>query len=58
MSGNRISYRINEAASAVGVSPMTIRRLIQAGQLRTSRVGRSVLIPATELERLVEHGTA
>ena len=51
----RKSFKIHEAAELLGVSASSIRRLIARGHLRSVRVLRHVLIPATELDRLL-HG--
>lgn len=48
----RQAYKINEAAEILGVKPITVRRLIQKGHLRCSRLLRHLLIPAAELEKL------
>lgn len=44
-----IARGIKEAAEAVGVSPSFIRKAIEAGDLRRSRVGRRVLIKEEDL---------
>ena len=49
----RISYKINEAAKIVGVSPITIRRAIARGLLKPCRAFRHPLIPAGQLEKLI-----
>jgi excisionase family DNA binding protein len=49
----RISYRYDEAEAATGLSRETIRRLVDRGEIKTVRVGRCVLIPAAELEKLL-----
>jgi excisionase family DNA binding protein len=41
-----------EAAEALNVSPRTIHNLIARGELRAKRIGRRVLIPIAELQRL------
>lgn len=47
---------IGEAATRLGVSKDTIRRLGKAGHVRTVRISRRRMIPETEVERLAEHG--
>ncbi len=49
----RLAHSRTEAAVLIGVSLFTIEKLINAGELRCKRVGRRVLIPRTELERLL-----
>jgi len=44
---------VNEAAGRLRISPWTVRALIRAGKLRPVRLGRRVLLPESELERLV-----
>lgn len=42
-----------EAASALGCSADTVRRLIRQGRLASVRLGRSVRIPREDLLRLI-----
>jgi excisionase family DNA binding protein len=51
----RISYKINEAAQLLGVSPITIRRAITAGLLKPCRAFRHPLIPADQLRKMLEN---
>jgi excisionase family DNA binding protein len=44
----------SEAAEMMSVSIQTIRRLINRGSLKASRVTRNILIPVSELERLMK----
>ena len=53
----RISYKINEAAKIVGVSPITIRRAIARGLLKPCRAFRHPLIPADQLQKLIGGAT-
>ena len=48
-----LAVDVREAARLTAVSPYTIRRYIQRGTLRAVRIGRRVLVPFDELERLV-----
>jgi excisionase family DNA binding protein len=41
----RDAYRLDEAATALGLSTREIRRRISSGELASRRVGRAVLIP-------------
>jgi excisionase family DNA binding protein len=46
-----------EAASLrIGVSTYTTRRLIKAKLLRAVRVGRRVLVPESEIDRVIAEG--
>jgi excisionase family DNA binding protein len=49
----RLSYKINEAAKILGVSPITVRRAISRGLLKPCRAFRHPLIPAEQLRKLV-----
>jgi len=44
---------VREVAAMLRVSPMVIHRLIAAGELSAIRVGKSIRIPRTELERFL-----
>lgn len=45
---------IKDAARRLGVSEQTIRRLIDAGKIRSFRVGVQVRIRESELERIMQ----
>ncbi len=49
----RRAFKIAEAASALGVTPISIRRLIKRGLIRPNRALRHVLIPVQEIDRLL-----
>jgi len=49
----RLSYKINEAAKILGVSPITVRRAISRGLLKPCRAFRHPLIPAEQLRKLI-----
>lgn len=49
----RLAYSISETAAALGVSPISVRRLIDRGLLRPNRALRHLLIPAGELDRFL-----
>ena len=48
---------VNEAALALRVAPVTIRRYITKGRLHAVRVGRGIRIDKQEVERLPEPAT-
>ncbi|MDN5918308.1 MAG: helix-turn-helix domain-containing protein [Pseudonocardia sp.] len=48
----RPSSTPTELAQMVNVNIRTVRRLIAAGEIRAFRIGRSVRIPADEIDRL------
>ena len=52
--GERLLYRISEAADILGISRSTLYRLIASGELATIRVGAAPRIPAKVLERFVD----
>lgn len=45
-----------DAAERIGVSESTVNRLVAAGQLRAVRIGSRVLIPTSEIDRLLASG--
>lgn len=52
----RAAYSQNETAAMLGVTRQHIARLIAADTIRAVRLGRRVLIPAVEIERLLGGG--
>jgi excisionase family DNA binding protein len=56
MTGKDRLESVKEASERLAVSAFTIRRLISAGQVRAVRVGYRVLIPSTEIQRIIESG--
>jgi excisionase family DNA binding protein len=48
---------INEAWEILGVSPYTVRRLIDRSELVAVNISRRVLIPQAEIDRLCSVGT-
>lgn len=47
---NKRFYTINEFAKIMGVKPLTIRRWIASGELKTLKIGKSIRIPSSELK--------
>lgn len=47
---------VKETSKTFGVSTFTTRRLIKAKQLRAVRVGKRVLIPQSEIDRVIAEG--
>lgn len=47
---------VEETSDRLGVSTFTTRRLIKAKQLRAVRVGKRVLVPESEIERVMAQG--
>jgi excisionase family DNA binding protein len=48
----RVSYKFTEWADMIGVTRKTVHQHVKDGLLRTVRVGRRRMIPASELRRL------
>ena len=53
---DRIELKIGESADAIGVDPVTIRRMIKRGLLRPYRGLRTPLIPVSQIRALIEKG--
>jgi excisionase family DNA binding protein len=49
--------KVPQFAVALNLSPKTVWNWIAQRKLAIVRVGRSVRVPATELDRLIEEGT-
>lgn len=53
----KLGVSLDEAAKLTSVSAFTLRRQIKRGNLKVARVGRRLVIPVTELEKLVRPAT-
>lgn len=49
-------YTTKEMAEALGVSSMTIRRLMKSGKLSFIKIGKILRFPANQLRKLEENG--
>jgi excisionase family DNA binding protein len=50
-------FSVDDAASLLGgVSPWTLRKHIANGTVRVTRIGRRVLLPVEEVERIRQEG--
>ncbi len=49
---------IHEAAAELRIHVETLRRWIRAGRLRAVKVGVKILVPRSEVERILSEGTA
>ena len=49
----RLGVSLEEASKLTSVSQFTLRRQIKRGNLKVARVGRRLVIPVAELEKLV-----
>jgi excisionase family DNA binding protein len=47
---------VEEVSKILGVSTFTTRRLIKAKQLRAVRVRKRVLVPQSEIDRVIAEG--
>lgn len=57
--GPRLAVTYREAGNSLGVCERVVWQLVKDGQLKAVRIGRSVRIPVSELERFVsEHADA
>ena len=52
--GDRLAFGVADAAAALSVGQSTVWRWIQAGQLRTIKLGGRTLIRREELVRLLD----
>jgi len=50
-------FTVAQAAEVLSWSELSLRKLIVDGKLKVIRLGRSVRIPSTELDRLTTRGT-
>ena len=51
---NRLLVNVKQAAFALNVSARTVWTLIVQRKIRSTRIGRRVLIPMSELRRIVQ----
>jgi excisionase family DNA binding protein len=51
--GERLMYRLPEAAAILGLGRTTLYELVAAGSIRPVRLGRAIRITRSELERFV-----
>jgi hypothetical protein len=49
----RLAYTMRETAEIIGVSYITVHRLLKRGKLRASDAVRNKVIPLTEIERFL-----
>ena len=49
---------LTQAAQRLSISPRTLARMAKAGEVRTVTLGRRVLVPTSELARLLEPAEA
>jgi excisionase family DNA binding protein len=49
--------RVPEAAELLSISPKTLWAYVAARKIDTVRIGRSVRIPTSAIDRLIDEGT-
>ena len=54
----RLAYTMRETAKILGVSYITVHRLLKRGKLRASDAIRNKVIPLTEIERFLRESTS
>jgi excisionase family DNA binding protein len=54
----RLAYTMRETAEIIGVSYITVHRLIKRGKLRASDALRNKVIPRTEIERFLRESVS
>jgi len=50
-------HTVRETAAALGLSEITIRKWLADSRIDSVKMGRSVRIPASEIERIVRDNT-
>lgn len=53
----RLAYSMRETADMLGVSYITVHRLLKRGKLRASDALRNKVIPRSEIERFLREST-
>jgi len=53
---NTLTVSFEEAEKATGVSRFTLRKFAKSGKLKVVRVGRRVVVPIAELEKMFSPG--
>lgn len=48
-----LAYSIKEASQQLGICERLMRELLKKNQVRSVRIGKRIVIPASELERLL-----
>lgn len=52
----RRTLTVPEVAESLGISPNLARKLIRAGQIRSVRLGRKILVAREEIDRVLAVG--
>jgi excisionase family DNA binding protein len=56
MTIDRSLLRVGEFASILGVTPACVRRWLLERKISSTRIGRLVRIPSSEVQRIVDSG--
>jgi excisionase family DNA binding protein len=56
MTSEKSLLRVNEFAAILNVTPAAVRRWLLERKIASTRIGRLVRIPGSEVERLVQSG--
>ncbi len=51
-------YRLEAAASALGISHWTVRSWVRQGLVKTIRLGKLKMVPKGEIDRIAKEGIA
>ena len=51
----RLLYSVREASDALGVSDITVRRMLDRGDIVKVRLGRRVMIPVQSVEKFIRN---
>ena len=53
METRKRTYTVNETANELGVSSWFVREAVRRGEMRRSRIGQRIMIPAAEIDRIL-----
>jgi excisionase family DNA binding protein len=48
---------IKECARLLALSELTVRKLAWDGKIKSTRIGKAVRVPASEVDRIIKEGT-
>ena len=48
-----LAYRVKDCCTRIGISASTFWKLVQRGDIRVIRIGGRTLVPAPEVERIL-----
>ena len=52
----KLAFSVHETAAALGLSASSVWKWISLGQLRAVRIGGRTVIPADEIQRILQSG--